>query len=192
MHLVTQQGRDHLVKTHLDNRTLMVANVHLEPGSSLRKIRERLQHNSTHWSAYPECLGVLIGDFNTCEPKEGRFNVTVRTFSDGDPGRSAAFPSIFPHVLEIDNPSFPRKVGAPDGTLRFFSPGLTGPSLTSPSLKLGSSIVTPMRRMSLVFGPHRATTLRSVSEKKTNHNSRACDLEQSWLVKHPVFCSMLK
>ena len=92
-HVVTQQGRGHLVKIPSENGTLTIANVHLVPGSNLI---------FTHWPTYPDGLGVVIGNFNICEPEEGRFNVTNHTFSDGDPGRSATFRSISFTIWQVD------------------------------------------------------------------------------------------
>ena len=39
-----------------------------------------------HWPAYPYGVGVILGDFNICDPEEGRFNVWNQSFTDGDPG----------------------------------------------------------------------------------------------------------
>ena len=41
-----------------------------------------------------------MGDFNFCEPEEGRFNVWNQTFTDGDMRKAALFHSLFPRVLE--------------------------------------------------------------------------------------------
>ena len=32
-----------------------------------------------------------MGDFNICEPQEGRFNIWNQTFTDGDTGKAALF-----------------------------------------------------------------------------------------------------
>ena len=45
-------------------------------------------------------MGIILGDFNFCEPEEGRFNVWNQTFTDGDTGKAALFHSLFPHVFE--------------------------------------------------------------------------------------------
>ena len=45
----------------------------------------------THWLAYPRRVGFFFGDFNICDPEEGRFNVWNQTFSNGDPGKTAVF-----------------------------------------------------------------------------------------------------
>ena len=48
--------------------------------------------------------------------------------------------------------------------------------------------------MTLVIGLYQETPLRSVSLffQKQDYNSSACDQTPSWLVKHPIFCSILK
>ena len=96
----------------------MIANVHFEPGSSLRNIRERFRAIHENSPSYQAGLFILIGDFNICEPENGRFNVITQTFSDRDPGRAAAFRSFSPHASDKAQPGFKRKEAAPDGALR--------------------------------------------------------------------------
>ena len=102
----------------------MIANVHPDPGSSLRNLREQLHDISRRLPGFPVGLGIPIGNFNICEPEERRFNVTAQTFSDGDPGGSATLRSVCPNALEIGQPSFTKKEVAP--TERYDSyPGFT-------------------------------------------------------------------
>ena len=49
----------------------VIVNVHFKPDLATRDLRERLHCISLHWPRYPEALGVIIGDFNICEPEEG-------------------------------------------------------------------------------------------------------------------------
>ena len=44
-HVVTEHGPDHIMKVRSRGRSLMIASVHLEPGSSQRNLRASLQHN---------------------------------------------------------------------------------------------------------------------------------------------------
>ena len=53
--VVTQQGRDHLVKIILENRSVMIANMHLEPGSTIRNLLERL-HGISERAGLPTLL----------------------------------------------------------------------------------------------------------------------------------------
>ena len=99
----------------------MIVFVHFEPDLVLRDPRERLHRISLHWPRYPEALGEIIGDFNICEPEEGRFNVRNQTFTEGDTGKTALFRSFFPHALGIAQPNFTRKDTAADGTSRTLS-----------------------------------------------------------------------
>ena len=87
----------------------------------MRDLRERLRRISLHWPRYPEALGVIIGYFNICERKEGRFNVRNQTFTECDAGKTALFRSFVPHALEIAQPKFTRKDTSADGTLRTLS-----------------------------------------------------------------------
>ena len=59
-HVVTQHGRDHIVKIHSGDKSVMIASYHMELGSSLRNIRERLQLVATHWPTYPDGLGIIM------------------------------------------------------------------------------------------------------------------------------------
>ena len=77
-HVVTCQGRDHVVSLRSGCRSLVVINVHFEPELTLRSQRERLRLITPHWPLDPEAIGVNTGDFIFCEPEEGRFNVWNR------------------------------------------------------------------------------------------------------------------
>ena len=83
-HVVTCQGRDHVVNIRSGCQSLVVVNVHFEPDLTLRSSRERLRLITPLWPQYPDAIGMIMGDFNICEPEEGRFNVWNQTFTDGD------------------------------------------------------------------------------------------------------------
>ena len=92
--MTTCQGRNHIVTIRSGEGVLVVI-VHFEPDLVLRDPRERLHRISILWPRYPESLGVIIGDFNVCEPEEGKFNVRNQTFTEGDTGKTALFRSCF-------------------------------------------------------------------------------------------------
>ena len=48
---------------------------HFEPELTLRQLRGRLCLIHPHRPAYSRYVGVILGDFNMCDPEEGRFNV---------------------------------------------------------------------------------------------------------------------
>ena len=97
-HVVTCQVRDHLVNIQSGRHNFVIVNVHFEPELTLRQLRGRLRLIHPHWPAYPNGVGIILGDFNICDPEEGRFIVWNPTFTDGDPRKIAMFHSFFPHV----------------------------------------------------------------------------------------------
>ena len=103
------------------DRNLVVVNLHFEPDRTLRNLRERVRLITPHWPHYPEALGVSMGDFNICEPEEGRFNSWNQTSTDGDVGKATLFRSFFLHVLEIAQPDFARRDSTAEGTIRTLS-----------------------------------------------------------------------
>ena len=64
---------------------------------------------------------MIFGDFNTCEPQEGRFNVWTQTFTHGDTGKAGLFHSLFPRVLEIAQPDYRRRDSSVNGVKRTLS-----------------------------------------------------------------------
>ena len=52
------------------------AETQIEPELTLRRLRERLRLINPHWPPYPNAVGIIVGDFNICDPEEGRFNVS--------------------------------------------------------------------------------------------------------------------
>ena len=94
-HSSTCHGCDHLVDIQSVRHSLVIVNVHFELYLTLRQLRGRLGLIYPHWPAYPNGVGVIVGDFNICDPEEGRFNVWNQTFTDGDPGQIAVFHSLF-------------------------------------------------------------------------------------------------
>ena len=50
-----------------------------------------------------------MGDFNICDPDEGRHNPRSQSSSGGDASRAAALLAAFPRSVEITQPYFMRK-----------------------------------------------------------------------------------
>ena len=59
-----------------------------------------------------------MGDFNMCEPEEGRFNVWNQTFTEGDMEKAILFHSLFPRVHEIAKPDYTRRDYSFNGVVR--------------------------------------------------------------------------
>ena len=114
-HLVSCHGRDHLVNIRSEQHNLVIVNVHFEPVLTLRQLRDTFRFSHRHWLAYPNGVGITLGDFNICDPEEGRFNVWNQTFTDGDPRKTAV------HVLEIAPPDHTRRDATALGIIRTLS-----------------------------------------------------------------------
>ena len=124
-HLITCHGRDHLVNIQSERHSLVIVNVHFEPERTLRQLRGRLGLIHRHWPAYPKGVGVILGDFNICDPEEGPFNVGNQTFTEGDPGKTAVFHSFFRMSLRLPNLTTQEKTVQPLETYALFQ-GLIG------------------------------------------------------------------
>ena len=60
-HVITCQGRDHLVSIRSGRHNLVIVNVHCEPELTLRQLRGRLRLIHWHWPAYSCGMGVIFG-----------------------------------------------------------------------------------------------------------------------------------
>ena len=74
-HVITCQGGDHIVNVRSGRRNLVVVNVHFEPKLTLRNFARDYVPITPHWPQYANAIGIIMGDFNICEPEEGTFNV---------------------------------------------------------------------------------------------------------------------
>ena len=169
-HVITCQGRDHIVSIHSGDSILVVVNVHFEPDLTLRSLRERLLLIFPHWPCYPGAFGVMAGDFNICEPEQGRFNVWNQTFTDGDARKTAVF-LFFPHVFEIAQLDFARKDVTVNGVIRT-CPELTGYLLIFLWLRHVIFIAILMSSKILVNVPSRGFTASSCPILRGNLSPR--------------------
>ena len=69
-HLITCHGRDHLVNIRSERHSLIIVNVHFDPELTLRQLRGRLGLIHPHWLAHPNGVGIILGDFNICDPPD--------------------------------------------------------------------------------------------------------------------------
>ena len=184
-HLITCQGRDHIVNILSGRHSLVIVNVHFEPELTLRQLRERLRLISPHCPSYPNAVDIILGDFNICEPEEGRFNVWNQTFT-----RQHCF--IFPHVLEIALPDYTRRDSTALGIVRTLS------RIDRIFINLLIAEVRDFHCYSHVFEnlgnwtiPSDHAAVRLVIQKPTIRGHQSKHIP-SRLSKHPVFCSLLK
>ena len=89
-HVVTCLCRDSLVNIRSGRHDLNCQRPS-RASTCLSAIRGRLRLIHPHWHAYPTGVGIVLGDFNICDPDEGRFHAWNQTFTDGDQGKTAGF-----------------------------------------------------------------------------------------------------
>ena len=161
------------------------------PELTLRQLRGRLRLSHPHWPAYPNEVGVILGDFNICDPEGGRLNVWNQTFTDDDPVKTAVFHSFFPHVLEIAQPDYTRRDSTVLGIIRTLS------RIDRIFINLPMSEARDVHCSFHVFEnlgnrtiPSDHAAVRLVIQKPTNRVHRSKRIH-SWMSKHPVFCSLL-
>ena len=70
---------------------LLVVNVHLEPNTTIRELRRRVEWLRALWPSFRHGLGILTGGPNNCEADEGGFCVASQSFSNGDAAIDHAF-----------------------------------------------------------------------------------------------------
>ena len=140
-----------------------------------------------HWPAYPCGMGVFLGDFNICDPEEGRFNVWNQTFSDGDPGKTAVFHSFFPYILEVAQSDYTRRDSRALGVIRtlpridLFCVNL--PMAEARDFHCYSHVVENLEKETI---PSDHAAVRFVIQKPTNRGHQSKRIP-SWMSKHPIF-----
>ena len=145
-----------------------------------------------YWPAFPSGVGVILGDFNICDPEEGRFKVWNQSFTDGDPGKTAVFHSFFPHVLEVAQSDYTRRDATALGVIRTLS------RIDRIFINLPMAEARDFHCYSLVFEnlekktiPSDHAAVRLVIQKPTNRGHQSKRIP-SWMSKHLIFCSMLQ
>ena len=68
-HLITCQGRDHIVSIRSGRHNLGFVNFHFELELTLRQLRDKLHLIRPHWPSYSNGVGVILGDVNICDPE---------------------------------------------------------------------------------------------------------------------------
>ena len=115
-------------------------------------------------------MGIILGDFNICDPEEGRFNVWNQTFTDGDPGKTAVFHSFFPHVLTVAQSDY----NLPMAEARDF--------------RCSSHVVENLGKKTI---PSDRAAVRLVIQKPTPRGDQNKRIP-SWMSKHRIFVSILQ
>ena len=166
---------------------LVIVNVHFEPELTVRRLRERPRLIVPHWPSYPNAVSFILGDFNVCDPEEGRFNVVNQTFTDGDTGKTASLHSNFPNILEIAQPDYTGTDSSASGIIRTLS------RIDRIFVNVPMAEVRDLHCYSHVFEnlgnrttPNDHTAVRLVIQKPDNQG-RQIKRTPGWMPKHPVF-----
>ena len=142
--------------------------------------------------AIPRAFGVVVGDFNICEPEGGRFNVTNQTFTEGDAGKTALFRTFSPYALEIAQPEFTRKDAAADGAIRTLSridrAFINVPTAEARDCHWYSHVTDNLGERSI---PSDHVAIRTTFRKRQDHGGTSGQVPP-WMSKHHLFCTILK
>ena len=129
-------------------------------------------------------MGVILGDFNICDPEEGRFNVWKQTFTDGDPVKTAVFRSFFPHVLEVAQSDYTRRDSTALGVIRTLS-RIDRIFVNLPMAEARDFHVFENLVKRTIPSDHAA--VRLVIQKPTNRGHQSKRIP-SWMSTHPIAC----
>ena len=191
-HVVTCQGRDHLVNIRSWLHNLVIVNVHFEPELTLRQFRGRLSIIHLHWPACPVEWALFWAIFNICDPEEGRFNVWNQSFTDGDPGKTAVFHSFFPYVLEIAQSDYTRRDSSAVGNIRTLSRidriFINLPMAEARDFHCSSHVVENLGKKQI---PSDHAAVRLVIQKPTSRRHQSKHIP-SWMSEHSIFVSILQ
>ena len=150
---------------------LDIANVHFEPELTMSQLRGRLHLIHPHWPSFPNGVGIILDDFNNCDPEEGRCHVWNQTFTDGDPRKTAVFHSFFHMFLRLLN--LITREGTPQA-LGSYAPcqGLIVFFYTYLWLRRVIFAATPMSSRNWGIGPFRVITQQYPLVIRKPNNSR--------------------
>ena len=138
------QVRDHIFRIYSGEGVLEVQKVHFELELILRIFRRRLRCIAFHWPRCPEWFGMIIGDFNICDPGEGKFSVRSQTLKESDAEKTALFRTFFHMLLKLRTQHCTRTDTAAEGAPTAPYSELTERSSMCPWRKHAIFIATPL------------------------------------------------
>ena len=171
---------------------LVIVNVHSEPELTLRQLRGRLHLIHPHWLSFPKGVDILLGDFNICDPEEGRFHVWKPDIHRWRPEKDCNVSFFFPHVFEIAQPDRTRRDSTALGIIRTLSridrilKNL--PVAEARDFHCYSHVLENLGNR-IIPSDHAAVRLVIQQPRTRGHLSKRIP---SWMSKHPIFCSLLQ
>ena len=182
-HVVTCQGRDHLVNIRSGRHSLVFVNVHFEPELTLRQLRGRLCLIHPHWPAFPVVWFFLAILTYVIRKKDDLMFVTKHSPMATRVRRLCSILS-FHTSLRLPNLITPGETPQPlvsyalcQGLIVFFQ------------FTYGSSHVVENLWKQTVPSDHAA--VRLVIQKPTNRRHQSKRIH-SWMSKYPIFVSILQ
>ena len=167
---------------------LVIVRVHFEPDLTLTHLGGRLRLIHPHWPSNPNGVVIILGDFNICDPEEGRFHVWNQTFTDGDARKTAVFHLFFPHFLEVAQPDYTRRESSALGIIRTLS-RIYPPMAEARDFQSYSHVFENLVSRTI---PSDHAAARLVIQKPTTTRGHMSKRIPSWMSKHAVFCSFLQ
>ena len=187
-HVVTCQGRDHIVNIQSGDRNLVITIGHFEADLTLGNPRERLRLITPHWPLYAEAYG----SFQYLRARGRKIQLVESDSSQMVMrGKTALFRSFSPTSSKLPSLTSQGETLKPT-VLYAHCPGLKGVLSVSFWLKHETSTATPTFLRILGNGPYRVTMQLYVSVfKKPKIRSHQGKRIPSWMSKHPCFFSVL-
>ena len=186
-HLVTCQGRDHLVNIQSGRHNLVIVNVHFEPELTLRQLRGRLRLIHPHWPAYPNGVGIIWVTSTSLIQKDDLMSGT-RHSPTATQERLPCSTLSFHTSLRLRNLITREGTPPPLGSYALFQGLINLSKAEARYFHCYSHVFENLEKRTI---PSDHAAVRLVIQKPTNRGHQGTRLP-SWMSKHPIFCSLLQ